>query len=182
MELLAVGPESLSTPVHRSRVSGATDDSIHHIRIPRLSPRASSIRKVDLNTALQYGSAQGYPPLHAWLLKLTNLVYHPNIPYEGGADIMINGGSADGLSKIYELLFNSWDEGLDSVRDREGLVVEQFVYSPPIAQIQHRGVNIVPIKMDSQGMVVHGTGGLSEVLQNWDYAQGKRPHALYLIP
>lgn len=95
---------------------------------------------------------------------------------------MINGGSADGLSKIYELLFNYWDKDLNDVRDREGLIVEEFVYAPPIAQVRQRDVNIVPIRIDSQGMLAYGTGSLFDVLQNWDSAQGKRPHALYIIP
>lgn len=182
MELSTVGPESLSEPKQENDLSGPAHGSSLRVHIPRSSAGPSSVRKITLDTALQYGSAKGYPPLYAWLLKLTNSVYHPNIPYRGGADIMINGGSADGLSKIYELLFNSWDEDLNDVRDREGLIVDEFVYSPPITQIRHRGVNIVPIMTDSQGMLAYGVGGLSDVLQNWDSARGKRPHALYLIP
>lgn len=104
------------------------------------------------------------------------------MPYEGGADVMINGGSADGLWKIYELLFNHWDKDLNKIQDREGLIVEEFVYGPPIAQIKPRDVNIVPVKMDAEGMLAYGVGGLQDVLQNWDYTQGKRPHVIYIIP
>jgi DNA-binding transcriptional MocR family regulator len=184
LELSTVGPESLSTlSVSDSNDRPeATDTPTLRVHIPRSSQGPNSVRKVNLDTALQYGSAQGYPPLHAWLLKLTNSVYHPNIPYRGGADIMINGGSADGLSKIYELLFNYWDKDLNDIRDREGLIVEEFVYAPPIAQVRQRDVNIVPIRIDSQGMLAYGTGSLFDVLQNWDSAQGRRPHALYIIP
>ena len=95
---------------------------------------------------------------------------------------MINGGSADGLSKIFEVIFNYWDKDLNHVRDREGLIVEEFVYAPPLAQIRPRDVNIVPIKMDSEGMLADGAGGLLEVLETWDFANGKRPHAVYIIP
>ncbi len=95
---------------------------------------------------------------------------------------MITGGSADGLAKIYDVLFDHWDEAVNAVRDREGLIVEEFVYAPPIAQVKPRDVNIVPIKMDDEGMLAYGAGGLFEVLDQWDSAQGRRPHAIYIIP
>ncbi|KAH7015860.1 aromatic amino acid aminotransferase [Ilyonectria destructans] len=158
--------------------SGSTLD----ISIQRRSQSTNSVRKVDLDTALQYSGSQGYPALYAWLKKLANTVYHPNIPYDGGADVMIDGGSADGLWKIYELLFNHWDKDLNKIQDREGLMVEEFVYGPPIAQIKPRDVNIVLVKMDAEGMLAYGAGGLQDVLQNWDSTQGKRPHVVYIIP
>ncbi|KAK7416721.1 hypothetical protein QQX98_005047 [Neonectria punicea] len=178
MELSLVKPESLTT----SDNPGLADRLAPHIRIPRHGDGPDSVRKIDLATALQYGGALGYPPLYAWLRKLSSSVYHPNIPYEGGADIITTRGSADGLSKIFELLFNPWDEDLSHVRDREGLIVEGFVYGPPVTQIKPKDVNIAPVKMDAQGMLAYGTGSLFEVLQNWDPAQGKRPHVVYVIP
>ncbi|KAK4947609.1 hypothetical protein LTR10_013555 [Elasticomyces elasticus] len=95
---------------------------------------------------------------------------------------MINGGSADGLSKIYEVIFDHWDREYNDVRDREGLIVEEFVYAPPVASIPHRDINIVPVRMDSEGRLAYGDGSLSDVLRKWDPAKGKRPHALYIIP
>lgn len=135
-----------------------------------------------MDTALQYGTAQGFPPLYAWLKTLVNSVYHPNIPYQGKADVVITSGSADGLSKVYDILFNEWDETVNDRKDREGLMVEEMVYAPPIAQIRHKDVNIVPVRMDAEGMQTAGRGGLLDVLENWDYAKGKRPHVIYLIP
>lgn len=139
-------------------------------------------RRVDLATALQYGTAQGFPPLYSWIRNWTNSVYHSAIPYQGKADVVICGGSADGLSKIYDLLFNEWDSTVNRLQDREGLLVEEMVYIPPIAQTKHKDVNIVPVKMDAEGMIVDGSGGLLDVLESWNEADGKRPHALYLIP
>lgn len=153
-----------------------------HIHIPKRSPDAESMSQVSLETALQYGGAAGYPPLYMRLKKLVNSVYHPNIPYSGGAEIMINGGSADGLAKIYELLFNTWEEGVHEIGNREGLIVEEFVYAPPIAQIKTRDVNIVAVKMDAEGLLAYGPGSLFEVLESWDYTIGRRPHAIYIIP
>jgi DNA-binding transcriptional MocR family regulator len=158
------------------------DSSGHHICISRSPLNPGSIGEVSLDTALQYGSAQGYPPLYMKLKKLVNSVYHPNIPYDGGAEIMINGGSADGLSKVFELLFDHWDRDAHNVQDREGLIVEEFLYAPPIAQIRPRDVNIVPVIMDAEGIVPYGPGSLFDVLEYWNYAHGKRPHVLYVIP
>lgn len=109
-------------------------------------------------------------------------MYHPNIPYEGGADVLINGGSADGLAKVFELLFNHWDQATNSTAERESLLVEKFVYAPPIAQAAPRDINIVPVMMDAEGIVVDGPEGLLDVLENWRSSKGKRPHVLYLIP
>jgi hypothetical protein len=179
IDIRSVAATSLSTPKHvNSTVSGG----VNCISILRRSNDEVGIRRVDLDTSLQYGGALGYPPLYAWLKRLATTVYHPNIPYQGGADIIVNGGSADGLSKVYELFFDHWDEGMNDIRDREGLMVEEFVYAPPISQIKPRGVNIVPVKMDNEGMLAHGPGGLKDVLENWDLTQGKRPHVLYIIP
>ncbi|KAF9769326.1 hypothetical protein IL306_013270 [Fusarium sp. DS 682] len=36
--------------------------------------------------------------------------------------------------------------------------------------------------MDHEGLLAYGEGSLSDVLQNWDPAKGKRPHVLYTIP
>jgi DNA-binding transcriptional MocR family regulator len=158
------------------------ESSRHHIRIPKSSPNPNSTSEVSLDTALQYGSAQGYPPLYMKLKRLVNCVYHPNIPYEGGAEIMINGGSADGLSKVFELLFNHWDRGAHDVQERQGLLVEEFLYAPPIAQVKPRDVNIVPVKMDAEGILAYGPGSLFDVLEYWDFANGKRPQVLLVIP
>lgn len=44
-----------------------------------------------------------------------------------------------------------------------------------------RGVNIVGIAMDEQGMRVSGNGGLADILDNWDFRQGRRPHLMYTV-
>lgn len=70
---------------------------------------------------------------------------------------------------------------LSEVRDNFGML-EEFVYSPPIAQTKPRDVNVVSVEMEAEGMLVHGPGGLIGILESWDYAGGKRPHALYVVP
>ncbi|KXH62211.1 aromatic amino acid aminotransferase [Colletotrichum salicis] len=157
-----------------------TSDSTIKCHIPRHSDK-SLAQKIDLATALQYGSAQGYTPLHTVLRRWVS-VQHPGIPYEGGPEVIIDSGSADGLSKVFDLLFDTWDQSLDNLRNREALLVEDFVYGPPVALARTKNVHIVPITMDVEGILVHGAGSLSETLETWDEKRGKRPHVLYTIP
>ncbi|UQC76709.1 aromatic amino acid aminotransferase [Colletotrichum lupini] len=178
VDLSLSNPDSLGPSKYSEAAGGQTPQ----LRIPRRGDELGSVRNVDLTTALQYGSASGFPPLYAWLRKLTTTIYHPNIPYDGGADIIVNGGSADGLFKVFELLFNPWDKTSGDARNREGLIVEEFVYGPPIAQLKPKDVNIVPVKMDTEGMLAYGTGSLCHVLETWDCELGKRPHVVYLVP
>lgn len=44
-----------------------------------------------------------------------------------------------------------------------------------------RGLQVVPIKMDLEGMLADGPGGLEDVLSNWDTKKGKRPHLMYTV-
>jgi DNA-binding transcriptional MocR family regulator len=44
-----------------------------------------------------------------------------------------------------------------------------------------RGLNIVPVAVDDEGMTASGKGGLAEVLENWDMNKGKRPHLMYTV-
>jgi DNA-binding transcriptional MocR family regulator len=109
-------------------------------------------------------------------------VFHPAIPYAGGADVVICGGSADGLAKIYDVFFDYWNQAVEPLENRQGILVEEFVYPPPIAQIRARDVNVVPVRIDDQGMLAEGPGGLRDVIENWDYTKGRLPHVLYIIP
>lgn len=43
------------------------------------------------------------------------------------------------------------------------------------------GIQVVPVKMDLEGMRPDGPGGLEDVLKNWDQTKGKRPHLMYTI-
>ncbi|KAI9369051.1 pyridoxal phosphate-dependent transferase [Aspergillus egyptiacus] len=50
-----------------------------------------------------------------------------------------------------------------------------------IQAVQPRGINVVPVAIDAEGMLPYGPGGLLDVLQNWDYRRGQRPHLMYTI-
>ena len=44
-----------------------------------------------------------------------------------------------------------------------------------------RGLLVTPVKMDLEGMLPYGPGGLEDVLKNWDESKGKRPHLMYTV-
>lgn len=146
-----------------------------------LSPDTDPRKKIDLATALQYGQAQGYPPLYSFLRQFARERLHPNVPYEGGVDVVLTVGSTDGMSKTLELFVDPWSPETGDVRDRPGLLCETFVYGNVLSQSQPKGVQIVPVKADEGGMVATGPGSLDDVLTNWDYAKGRRPHLLYTV-
>ena len=134
-----------------------------------------------MTTALQYGTAQGYPPLYTFLRQFTLENLHPNVPYKDGPEIILTCGSTDGFSKSLEALSNIWDEERDWIRERQGLLCEEFVYMNAIQAARPRGLNIVTVAIDDEGMTASGKGGLAEVLKNWDIRTGKRPHLMYTV-
>jgi DNA-binding transcriptional MocR family regulator len=152
-----------------------------HLLVPHASPLTDLSRKIDLSSALQYGTAQGYPPLYMWIKSFALKWQHPNIPYKNGADVILNCGSTDGFSKVLECFVNTWIEGRDAQSDMEGLLVERFAYMSAVQQARTRGMNITPVEIDAEGMLAEGEGGLRDVLENWDYKKGKRPHLIYTV-
>jgi len=152
-----------------------------HLTVPHTSAVADPLQKIDLTSALQYGQAQGYPPLYSFLRQFTRENLHPNVPYEGGPDIALTCGNTDGLSKTLECLTNVWSEERDWVRERPGILCEEFAYMSAIQSCRPRGIAVVPVKMDMQGMLPTGPGGLEDVLENWDESQGRRPHLMYTV-
>lgn len=152
-----------------------------NIVVPHASPEPSLLKKIDLETALQYGQAQGYPPLYMFLRQFTNEHMHPNIPYQGGAEIVLTCGNTDGWFKVLQTFTNEWSKEKDWARDREGVLVEKFCYMSAIQGSQPRGLNIAPVEIDDEGMLAEGPGGLRDVLENWDFKKGKRPHLMYTV-
>jgi len=167
----------------RSRTNGnkQPQQASTNIVVPHFSKEKNPLKKVDLETALQYGTAQGYPPLYYFLREFTRDHMHPNIPYRDGAEIILTCGNTDGFSKVLQTLTNEWSEERDWVREREGLLVEKFCYMNAIQAASPRGLNIVPVEIDDEGMLAKGRGGLQDVLENWDYKKGKRPHLIYTV-
>ena len=151
------------------------------VLVPHDSAEKDLMRKIDLTTALQYGTAQGYPPLYVFIRAFAQTNLHPNVPYEGGPEVILTCGSTDGFSKTLEAFTNIWDEERDWIRDKEGVLCEEYAYMNAIQAAAPRGLNIVPVKIDDEGMMAHGPGGLADVLENWDVYRGKRPHLIYTV-
>ncbi|KAF2098326.1 aromatic amino acid aminotransferas-like protein [Rhizodiscina lignyota] len=152
-----------------------------HVVVPQKSSNSESAHKIDLKSALQYGPSQGYRPLYSFLHQFVRQNLHPHVPYAGGPNIILTCGSTDGLSKALIALNNEWSEGYDATSAREGILCEEYAYMDAIQQAVSRGLNITPVKVDDEGMCAAGPGGLRDVLENWDFSQGKIPHLMYTV-
>ncbi|PKS05352.1 hypothetical protein jhhlp_008726 [Lomentospora prolificans] len=151
-----------------------------HLTVPMASGEKDPVKKIDLETALQYGTGEGYPPLLSFVRQFSKQVLHPNVPHSEGVDVVMTCGSTDGFSKTLELFNNTWSEG-DPIPQKQGLLCEMFMYSNVLSQAEPRGMNIVPVRMDKDGMLAHGSRSLEDVLENWDFSKGQRPHLLYTV-
>ncbi|KAK0651853.1 aromatic amino acid aminotransferase 1 [Cercophora newfieldiana] len=149
-----------------------------HIAVPKASSEPDVMKRIDLSTALQYGQAQGYPPLLSWVRQFTREVLHPDFAYKGGPDVAMSCGSTDAFAKVLHLFVNAWTEGINDVSERPGLLCDKFVYGIPLSEGLPRGMNIVPVNSDDSGM---SPDALEDVLANWDSSRGKRPHLMYTI-
>ncbi|KAI0157536.1 pyridoxal phosphate-dependent transferase [Xylariaceae sp. FL1272] len=176
------GADSLSTALQSTTLSNNDElKTASHLIVPHDVDIANPIQKIDLASALQYGQAVGYPPLVSYIRQFTRECLHPNVPYEGGPDVVFTTGSTDGMSKTLELFTNIWIEGKNDIRERPGMLVDVFMYPNILGQAQPRGVQVAPVELDDQGMAPFGPGGLEDVLSNWDESKGKRPHLLYTV-
>lgn len=152
-----------------------------HLLVPKDSKNPDRLRKIDLVTALQYGTSQGYPPLYNFLRQFTRENLYPNIPYKDGPEIILTCGSTDGFAKAIQALSNEWSDEVNDATEKEGLLCEEYAYMNAIQTARPKGLNIVPVGMDDQGMRAYGKGGLQNVLETWDLARGKRPHLMYTV-
>ncbi|KAI9775575.1 MAG: hypothetical protein M1816_005893 [Peltula sp. TS41687] len=179
------GLEDAQRPVVETPIGEQSSSQAHELSrvlVPRIADPTDIPRMIDLTSALQYGTAQGYPALASFLRSFTRENMHPNVPYAGGPEIILTCGNTDGFMKALQLLSNEWSESKDWIRDREGLLVEEFAYMNAIQAAAPRGLQIVPVGMDREGMRRDGPGGLLDVLKNWDENKGKRPHLMYTVP
>lgn len=149
--------------------------------VPKAADTKDVLRKIDLVSALQYGTAQGYPPLYQFLTEFTREHLHPNVPYKGGPEIILTVGNTDGFAKCINAFVDPWIEGRDPIEERGGCLCEEYAYMNAIQQARPMGLNIAPVKIDDQGMTAEGPGGLRDVLENWDFSKGKMPHIMYTV-
>ncbi|KAF7942774.1 uncharacterized protein EAE97_006228 [Botrytis byssoidea] len=175
------GADELSHKLAATTIKKSATDASRHLLIPHLSTTPNPLQKIDLTTALQYGQAQGYPPLYSFVRQFALENLHPNIPYKGGAEIVLTCGSTDGFSKAIEALSDVWSEERDWVRERPAILCEEFAYMTAVQACKPRGIQVVPVKIDLEGMIPTGPGSLEDVLENWDDSKGRRPHMMYTI-
>lgn len=172
---------TLTTSSPKATESRIASEPFSRVLVPRESSSSDPSSKIDITTALQYGQANGYPPLLSFVRQFTRENLHPNVPYKGGPEVILTSGALDGLSKAIECLSNPWDKSRDWVSDCEGVLCEEFTFPSSIQVMAPRGLQIVPVKVDTEGMLAGGPGGLGDVLDNWDIKKGKRPHLMYTI-
>ncbi|RYP29175.1 hypothetical protein DL767_006868 [Monosporascus sp. MG133] len=173
--------DSLVSRLAKTAVSSKQQAAATHIVVPHDTPGSDPLKKIDLATALQYGQADGYPPLLSFVRQFARECLHPSVPYEGGPEVIFTVGSTDGMAKVLELFVDNWTSGKDDPRDRPGMVTELFMYPNVLAQAEPRGVQVAAVEMDGDGMIPYGPGGLEDVLANWDESKGRRPHLMYTV-
>ena len=149
--------------------------------VPKDSSVPDPLRMIDLKSALQYGQAQGYPALYWFIRQFTRNNLHPIVPYKDGPEIILTCGSTDGFSKTLQALSNEWSADHDPVEERPGLLCETYCYMNAIQTARPRGFNVAPVAIDDEGMLASGPGGLQDVLENWDFSKGRRPHMMYTV-
>ncbi|KAF2106581.1 aromatic amino acid aminotransferase 1 [Lophiotrema nucula] len=149
--------------------------------VPHDANVADPLKMIDLKSALQYGQAQGYPALYYFIRQFTRNNLHPFVPYKEGPEVILTCGSTDGFSKTIQALSNEWSESHDPIDEKPGLLTEQYCYMNAVQTARPRGLNIVPVVIDDEGMVATGKGGLEDVLDNWDFSKGRRPHLMYTV-
>ncbi|KAF2276519.1 aromatic amino acid aminotransferas-like protein [Westerdykella ornata] len=155
--------------------------SAARLLVPHDSGNPDPLKMIDLKSALQYGTAQGYPSLYSFIRQFTRENLHPAVPYKGGPEVILTCGSTDGFSKTIQALSDEWSAEHDPVNERPGLLVEEYCYMNAVQTAKPRGLNIVPVAMDEEGMLAEGKGGLRDVLENWDFSRGRRPHLMYTV-
>lgn len=149
--------------------------------IPKTVDEKDPTKRVDLTSALQYGNPDGNLALLSWIRRFTLENLHPSVPYRNGPDVLMTGGSTDGLSKVIRIFMDAWDENKDDIYARPALLVDTFTYPAVLGEAVPRGAQVVSVKTDESGMIVSGRGGLEDILSNWDDKQGRRPHLMYTI-
>jgi DNA-binding transcriptional MocR family regulator len=76
--------------------------------VPHDSGIPDPLRMIDLKSALQYGTAQGYPSLYYWIRQFTRNNLHPFVPYKEGPEVILTCGNTDGFAKTVQALSDEW--------------------------------------------------------------------------
>ncbi|EAW14807.1 putative aromatic amino acid aminotransferase [Aspergillus clavatus NRRL 1] len=181
LEATAARPQRFEPTANDTLTARKNSNLSIHMTVPKECQTDDLEKKIDITTALQYSTAEGLPPMASFVRKFTRDHLHPNVPYAGGPDTLLSCGATDGFNKVIETFTAPWSPERDWVRDRQAILCEEYVYMNPIQTVRPRGLNVASVAIDAQGMLAYGKGGLADVLENWDYHEGRRPHLLYTI-
>jgi 2-aminoadipate transaminase len=136
--------------------------------IDDLITAASKVLKREGATLATYGldsGPQGYRPLREFLVK--KLAKDAGITCTAD-DILITGGSQQGLELINSLLLEKGDT----------IIVEEASYGGFLSRVKRFGVNMIPLPLDKQGLDIEAVGRVLADLKS----KGVRPKYLYTIP
>ena len=136
--------------------------------IDDLIAAASKVLKREGATLATYGldsGPQGYRPLREFLVK--KLAKDAGITCTAD-DILITGGSQQGLELINSMLLEKGDT----------IVVEEASYGGFLSRVKRFGVNMIPLPLDKQGLDIEAVGRVLADLKS----KGVRPKYLYTIP
>lgn len=118
---------------------------------------------IPLSVSLQYGNSAGNIKLLDFIIEHTKLVHDPAY---SDWDVIMSVGNTQG-----------WDSVLRTFTNRgDTILSEEFTFSSAAECAHGLGLNIVPAKVDLNGLVPEE---LSKQLDNW---VGPKPKLLYTIP
>jgi 2-aminoadipate transaminase len=129
---------------------------------------ASKVLKREGATLATYGldsGPQGYRPLREFLVK--KLAKDAGITCTAD-DILITGGSQQGLELINSLLLEKGDT----------IIVEEASYGGFLSRVKRFGVKMIPLPLDKHGLDIEAVGRVLADLKS----KGVRPKYLYAIP
>ncbi|CRK34926.1 hypothetical protein BN1708_006562 [Verticillium longisporum] len=118
-----VAKKSKHADTYKTKATKHKDDdpqNAQHLTVPMSDPQTDPFRKIDVTTALQYGTAEGYAPLLAYIRHFARTNLHPNSMPRGvrpvPVEIDAEGMRADGPGGLEEVL-SGWND-LDGKRPR----------------------------------------------------------------
>ncbi|KAJ9120739.1 hypothetical protein QFC22_002670 [Naganishia vaughanmartiniae] len=131
-------------------------------------PTSASPLDINLNTLLQYSSAQGHPALQAFIREFVSKVYQPAF---ADWDVLLNVGSTMAWNHVVFMLLEPGD----------GVLYEEWSYPGAMSTASPLGTHKVSIKVDGEGLIPED---MNKVLQEWDEEKRgfRRPRVLYTVP
>jgi len=138
------------------------------VPVDDLIAAASKVLKREGPTLATYGlqsGPQGYRGLREFLVKKLGRDAGINCTAD---DILITGGSQQGLELVNSLLLDKGDT----------IVIEEASYGGFLSRVKRFGVNMVPLPLDKQGLDIEAVGRVLADLKS----KGIRPKYLYTIP